>query len=189
MLPVRAGFGVTTVASTINRPNAAIVSASASASPLVATMTGSTTIGTSRPASTSATACAVSADPIIPILTASTPISVTTELICASTISVGTGSTACTPKVFCAVIAVIAVMAWPPSIVTVLISAWMPAPPPESLPAMIRMRGVILAANVPNVRSGHGVRLEPGNSRRQHAASCHAAPSVGKRYPRLRACG
>ena len=38
---------------------------------------------------------------------------------------------------FCAVIAVIAVIAWPPSMVTVLMSAWMPAPPPESEPAMI----------------------------------------------------
>ena len=42
---------------------------------------------------------------------------------------------------FCAVIAVIAVMGWPPSIATVLMSAWMPAPPPESEPATIRMRG------------------------------------------------
>ena len=31
--------------------------------------------------------------------------------------------------------------AYPPSIVIVLISAWMPAPPHESEPAMDRMRG------------------------------------------------
>ena len=131
----------------ISRPNAAIVASSASTSPLVATITGSNTIGTPASASSrSATAFAVSADPIMPIFTASTPISPTTESICAITISVGTGCTACTPSVFCAVIAVIAVIAWPPSIVTVLISAWMPAPPPESEPAMIRTRGVMPAA-------------------------------------------
>ena len=56
-------------------------------------------------------------------------------------ISAGTGWTALTPSVFCAVIAVIAVIAWPPSMVIVLMSAWMPAPPPESDPAMMRMRG------------------------------------------------
>jgi Mn2+/Fe2+ NRAMP family transporter len=33
-----------------------------------------------------------------------------------------------------------AVIAWPPSIVTALMSAWMPAPPPESDPAMMRTR-------------------------------------------------
>ena len=36
--------------------------------------------------------------------------------------------------------AVTAVIAWPPSIVIVLMSAWMPAPPPESDPAITRMR-------------------------------------------------
>lgn len=116
-------FGVTTEASVINRPKAAMVSGSARVDPLVAIITGSNTIGTSIAVSQSATACAVSAEPIIPIFTASTPISSTHDLICAITISVGTGCTACTPSVFCAVIAVIAVIAWPPSIVTVLISA------------------------------------------------------------------
>jgi hypothetical protein len=66
---------------------------------------------------------AVSGEPIMPIFTTSTPISPTTDSICASTISAGTGMTRCTPSVFCAVIAVIAVIAWPPSIVTVLMSA------------------------------------------------------------------
>ena len=43
-----------------------------------------------------------------------------------------------TPVVFWAVIAVIAVIAYEPKAVTVLISAWMPAPPDESDPAIIR---------------------------------------------------
>ena len=38
--------------------------------------------------------------------------------------------------------AVTAVIAWPPSMVTVLMSAWIPAPPPESDPAMMRTRAV-----------------------------------------------
>src|SRR5258708_11479384 len=45
-----------------------------------------------------------------------------------------------TPWVFCAVSAVTAVMAKPPSAVTALMSAWMPAPPPESDPATISTR-------------------------------------------------
>ena len=41
------------------------------------------------------------------------------------------------PVVFCAVTAVIAVIAYDPKDVTVLISAWIPAPPEESEPAMM----------------------------------------------------
>ena len=44
-----------------------------------------------------------------------------------------------TPVVFCAVIAVKAVIAYPPNEVAVLISAWIPAPPDESDPAMIKI--------------------------------------------------
>src|SRR6266576_4940696 len=55
----------------------------------------------------------------------------------------GIGNTPNTPSVFCAVSAVTAVMAKPSSIVTVLMSAWMPAPPPESEPAMISTRPFI----------------------------------------------
>ena len=42
-----------------------------------------------------------------------------------------------TPVVFCAVKAVIALMAYTPFAIIVLISAWMPAPPLESLPAIV----------------------------------------------------
>ncbi len=48
-----------------------------------------------------------------------------------------TGTTPWTPSVFCAVSAVMAVAANPPIAVTALMSAWMPAPPPESEPAMV----------------------------------------------------
>ena len=43
------------------------------------------------------------------------------------------------PVVFCDVMAVIAVMAYEPSDVTVLMSACMPAPPEESEPAIIKI--------------------------------------------------
>src|SRR5205085_6655507 len=51
-----------------------------------------------------------------------------------------------TPVVFCAVSAVMAVMPKQPSAEKVLRSAWMPAPPPESDPAMERRRGYRKAA-------------------------------------------
>ena len=44
--------------------------------------------------------------------------------------------TAVTPRVFCTVIAVIAVMAYTPIADIVLMSAWIPAPPDESEPAI-----------------------------------------------------
>jgi hypothetical protein len=74
-------LGVTTEAMRISRSKAAMVSASASSEPLVATMTGSKTIGTASRSSRSATAVAASAEPIIPIFTASTPMSETTASI------------------------------------------------------------------------------------------------------------
>ena len=67
------------VATSISLPNAAIVASSASVAPLVATITGSNTIGRSGfsalSSSRSATCPAAKALPIMPILTASTPMS------------------------------------------------------------------------------------------------------------------
>ncbi len=83
----------------------------ASSAPLVATMTGSKTIGPAKLSSRAATAFAISGEPSIPILMASAPMSERQESICASTSSTGSISTAWTPLVFCAVIAVSAVMA------------------------------------------------------------------------------
>src|SRR6266536_5504215 len=54
---------------------------------------------------------------------------------------VGTSCTARTPSVFCAVIAVIALAPYTPSAWNVLRSACMPAPPPESEPAIVRATG------------------------------------------------
>src|SRR3954463_7485896 len=53
----------------------------------------------------------------------------------------GTASTARTSTVFWTVMAVIAVMPWTPQRAKALRSAWMPAPPPESEPAIAGTRG------------------------------------------------
>ena len=84
------------VATSISLPNAATVASSASGEPLVATITGSKTIGSSgcnvlRWTNRRATCSAAKALPTIPILTASTPRSLTTASIWARIISAGTG--------------------------------------------------------------------------------------------------
>src|SRR5918993_34480 len=61
-----------------------------------------------------------------------------TASICAVTMSADNIETSVTPCVFCAVTAVIALVPYTPSAANVLRSAWMPAPAPESLPAMVR---------------------------------------------------
>ena len=53
----------------------------------------------------------------------------------------GTGCTPVTPTVFCTVIAVIAVVPCTPARANALRSAWIPAPPPESEPAIERTTG------------------------------------------------
>ena len=82
--------------------------------------------------------------PIMPVLAASTPISVITASSCLATNSGGTSWIPETPRVFCAVRAVTALMPYPPSRVIVFRSAWMPAPPPESDPAMVKIRGITI---------------------------------------------
>src|SRR3990172_2079779 len=46
-----------------------------------------------------------------------------------------------TPRVFCAVAQVRTVQPWTPTAAKDFRSAWMPAPPPESLPAIVRTLG------------------------------------------------
>src|SRR5215471_16268172 len=76
----------------------------------------------------------------MPVLSASAPMSLRTTSICWAMKPGSTVTTPCTPSVSCAVSAVIAVAAKAPIAVTALMSAWMPAPPPESEPATIRTR-------------------------------------------------
>ena len=73
----------------------------------------------------------------MPIFTASGRISSNTASICAPTTSGEISCTARTPQVFCAAMAVMTVSAYRPYDAMVLISAWMPAPPLESEPAML----------------------------------------------------
>ena len=61
----------------------------------------------------------------------------------ATMISGGTAWTASTPTVFWAVIAVIAVVPWTPQRANALRSAWIPAPPPESEPAIESATGML----------------------------------------------
>ena len=73
----------------------------------------------------------------MPIFTASGRRSVNTLSSCKARNSGGTSKMPWTPVVFWAVRAVTALMANTPFMVMVLMSAWIPAPPPESLPAIV----------------------------------------------------
>ena len=68
-----------------------------------------------------------------------------TALTCASTISGSTVATARTSRVFWAVIAVIAAVPCTPQLANAFRSAWIPAPPPESEPAIVSAVGVLAA--------------------------------------------
>src|SRR5258708_4900408 len=103
-----------------------------------------------------------------------------------------------TPKVFCAVSAVTAVIAKPPSAVTVLMSAWMPAPPPESEPATISTRPRISIASLARdaqdrggdlvddaadhdvvVAFGHDADHRLGAGFADHQSAARAEPALG----------
>src|SRR3954453_14880121 len=88
----------------------------------------------------------------MPILTASTPMSSATARTCSTMNSPGTGWIAVTPTVLCAVSAVIAVIPCTPQRAKAFRSAWIPAPPPESEPAIESTAGT---------RRGIRIRLGP----------------------------
>ena len=81
----------------------------------------------------------------IPVFAAWTPMSSTTTAICSRINDVGSSRMSVTPVVFWAVIAVIAEVPWTPSAAKVLRSAWMPAPPPESEPAIVSATGSFMS--------------------------------------------
>src|SRR5688572_12544699 len=91
----------------------------------------------------------MAADASIPVFAASTPMSPATERICSATTDGESSSTSDTPFVFCTVTAVIAVMPNTPNALNVLRSAWIPAPPPESEPAIVSARGLIPTTMAP----------------------------------------
>ena len=132
-------FGVITVARGNNLVfNVPIASSLMSFAPLVATITGSTTIFFAWYAvSLSAIVSIRALEETIPVFTASGYISVKIRSSSSAKNSGVTSIMSVTPVVFWAVSAVIALMAYTPLAVIVLISAWMPAPPLESLPAIV----------------------------------------------------
>ena len=73
----------------------------------------------------------------IPVFAAATGKSAATAAICAATTSAGNVCVHEIPLLFWAVTAVIALSPCTPNAANVFRSAWMPAPPPESLPAMV----------------------------------------------------
>jgi hypothetical protein len=100
--------------------------------------TGSTTRWArgNRPVA-SAAAQTISAVASMPVLMAATSTSRDTASICARTSDAGSAKTSSTPVVFCAVTAVSAETPCAPKAAKVFRSAWIPAPPIESLPAMV----------------------------------------------------
>ena len=133
--------------------SASTASSRSSLAPPLATITGSTT---SRVIPWSlmafATASMISADESMPVLAARTSRSLTTASICARMRSVGSSRIWVTSTVFCAVIAVMAEVPCTPSAANVFRSAWMPAPPPESDPAMVRATGSFMLGAGPHRR-------------------------------------
>ena len=77
----------------------------------------------------------------MPVLMASAPMSPSTDSSCARTASGGSSQYPWTPSEFCAVTAQITLMPCTPSASIVFRSAWIPAPPPESDPAIASTRG------------------------------------------------
>src|SRR3990172_5678318 len=137
-------LGVTTVAKGMRSVFTASTASSSRRRWLVAdTMTGSTTRFRSRNAPTSrATAPTISFVASMPVLPASAPISERTDRIWSVTKSGARTWTPCTPRVFCAVMAVRTDRPYTPKALKVLRSAWIPAPPPESEPAMVMARRI-----------------------------------------------
>ncbi len=103
------------------------------------TITGSTTSG-SHPFSRMALATSRTRDASasMPVLSAAGGRSSASAVSWAATIASRTASTARTPRVFWAVRATMTDVPKTPNCWKVLRSAWMPAPPPESEPAIVR---------------------------------------------------
>ena len=148
-------WGETVARGRISPTRARCASGSSKLAPDSATITGSTTTGVSSGSSSStpATASVTSLVPSIPTFTASTPMSSRTARTWAITICAGSGWIALTPAVLCAVTAVIAVIPCTPQRANAFRSAWTPAPPPESEPAMLSTVRVLIDPRSVELRS------------------------------------
>src|SRR5712692_1244735 len=152
--------------------------------------TGSTTrLEMPESKTASATASMIAVEDSIPVLAASTPMSCTTARICAPTTRAGTSATPDTPRVFWTVTEVMALIPHTPRTAKVLRSAWIPAPPPESEPAMLSARG--------GGASGRRTKVIPPLARERplgairfdgdQAYAFPDLPDVGERRPESRA--
>src|SRR5262245_12211148 len=111
----------------------------------------------------------------MPVLSASAPMSLRTTSICWAMKPGSTVTTPCTPSVSCAVSAVIAVAAKASIAVTALMSAWIPAPPPESEPATIRTRPFMARSPHCDLRDRLDDLLDDGAHEIRIVAFCHDA--------------
>ena len=110
--------------------------------PLVATITGSTISGgRCAPPNQLATSRIIPADNSIPVLIARGGSSAKTASSCCLTIAGVAACIARTPRGFCAVRQVMALVPCTPSAANVFRSACIPAPPPLSEPAMVKATG------------------------------------------------
>ena len=140
-------FGVTSAASGRSfSHNIFTAFGSSNFAPLVEIQSGSTTncrlpIADCRFRKKSATTEIFSAENSIPVFTAAGGNSPNTASICCLSILGETVSTPMTRRGFCAVRQAMALAPWTPSAAKVFKSAWMPAPPPLSEPAMVRATG------------------------------------------------
>src|SRR5207247_9433403 len=89
------------------------------------------------------------AEPSMPLFTARGGRSSATASSCLFTSATGTASQARTPTVFCAVTAVTTLVPNTPNWWNVFRSAWSPAPPPESEPAIVR--AIFTGAGLPTL--------------------------------------
>ena len=158
--------------------------------PVDATMTGSTTRFGRRPAAAnSATTRTLLAVANKPVFTAATGRSSSTASIWSRSRPGSVGATRRTSVEFCAVRAAMAVQPCTPKAAKVRRSAWMPAPPPESEPAMVRATGGVMARScelpAPFVRDRRSLTLAGSTMARPMIAtpvapaSRHASASLG----------
>ena len=153
--------------------------------PLVATITGSTTMCSARYSrSLAPMARMMSALDTMPIFTASGRMSRNTQSSCCATNSGVASSTPDTPVVFWAVRAVIALMPYTPRQVMVFRSAWIPAPPLESLPAMVSTFFIHMPPLFCRQKTRNAPQSVPSTRNRRHgplalAASHSPRPYVG----------
>src|SRR6202167_3906982 len=141
-------------------------------------MTGSTTRwGRSPAAARRATTATVAAEASIPVFTAATGRSCRTASICRSTKAGSMTRTPRTAVLFWAVTAVTTLVPKTPRAANVFRSAWIPAPPPESEPAMVRATGGFTPT--PSVRVVEADRARLWTGRLGQAPAGDAAGPAG----------